>query len=32
MLLPLGVALLGAQDFVEERLYSADICKNVLEG
>ena len=32
MLLPLGMALLGAQAFVEQRLYSADICKNVIEG
>ncbi len=32
MLLPLGMALLGAQAFVEQRLYSADICKNVTEG
>lgn len=32
MLLPLGMALLAAQAFVEQRLYSADICKNVIEG
>lgn len=31
MLLPLGMALLAAQAFVEQRLYSADICKNVIE-
>jgi hypothetical protein len=31
-LLPLGMALLAAQSFVEERLYSADICKNVIMG
>ncbi len=29
-LLPLGMALLAAESFVQERLYSADICKNVL--
>lgn len=32
MLLPLGMALMAAQAFVERRLYSADICKNVIEG
>jgi hypothetical protein len=32
MLLPLGVALLGAQAFVKQRLYSAEICKSVIEG
>ena len=32
MVLPLGMALLAAQAFVEQRLYSADICKNVIEG
>jgi len=32
MLLPLGMALMGAQAFVERRLHSADICKNVIEG
>ena len=30
MLLPLGMALLGAQEFVEERLFSAEICKDAI--
>ena len=29
-LLPLGMALLAAESFVQERLHSADICMNVL--
>lgn len=31
-LLPLGMAVLAAQSFVEQRLYSAHICKNIVEG
>ena len=31
-LLPLGMAVLAAQSFVEQRLYSADICRNLIEG
>ena len=31
-LLPLGMALLAAQSWVEERLYSAEICHSVIMG